>query len=107
MAKARQGDIWWINFPKPAGRRPALLLTRSNAIPHLTHLTVAPLTRTIRGIDSEVVLSPDDGFPSLCAIALDNITTIHRTLMDQQIIKVSPAMMEDVFAAIRFAFAMP
>ena len=107
MAKARQGEFWWVNFPKPAGRRPALILARSDIIAHLTYVTVAPLTRTIRGIDSEVVLSPDGGFPSLCAISLDNITTIPRALLDQFITRASPDTMNDVFVALRFVFAMP
>ena len=67
MTHPRQGAIWWVNFPRPAGRRPALVLTRSDAIPHMTNVTVAPLTRTIRAIDSEVVLSPAGRVPFLQA----------------------------------------
>ena len=48
----------------PAGRRLACVLTRSPAIEVLHRVTVAPLTRTIRGIRSEVELGPDDGMPA-------------------------------------------
>ncbi len=107
MAKVRQGEIWWANLPPPAGRRPILILTRSDAIGHLSNATVAPLTRTMRGIDSEVVLLPDVGVPTLCAISLDNILTIPKALLDRRIVTLPVNTMAEVFSAIRFVFAMP
>ena len=102
-----QGEIWWANLPLPAGRRPVLLLTRSDAIGHMTNVTIAPLTRTVRGIDSEVVLSPADNVPSLCAISLDNILTIRKKKLDGHITKLSDERMNEVFGAIRFVFNLP
>lgn len=107
MTKVRQGEIWWANLPPPTGRRPILILTRSDAIGHLNSATAAPLTRTIRGIDSEVVLSPDAGVPTLCAISLDNIVTIPKSMLDRRIVTLSANIMAEVFDAIRFVFAMP
>ena len=106
MARVRQGEIWWANLPAPARRRPVLILTRSDAIGHMRNITVAPLTRTIRGIDSEVVLSPDHGVPTLCAVFLDNIMTIMKTLLDRRIVTLPPDTMTEVFGAMRFVFAM-
>ena len=107
MAAPRQKEIWWVNFPQPAGRRPALILTRSDATAHMTNVTVAPITRTIRGIDAEVVLSPEHGVPSVCAVSLDNIATVPRSLLEKRIITLDSDTMAEVFAAIRFVFAMP
>jgi hypothetical protein len=42
-----------------------LLLTRDAVIDQLGEIIVAPVTRTIRGIAAEVVLTTDDGMPSL------------------------------------------
>jgi mRNA-degrading endonuclease toxin of MazEF toxin-antitoxin module len=36
-------------------------LTRDNAIRYLSTVTVAPITSTIRGVPSEVVLEEEDG----------------------------------------------
>ena len=106
MAKLRQGEIWWANLPAPAGRRPVLLLTRTDAVEHMANVTVAPLTRTIRDIESEVVLSTEHGVPSLCAISLDNIVTIPKQMLDRRIVALSRETMEGVFDAVRFVFAM-
>ena len=106
MAKIRQGEIWWANLPTPAGRRPVLVLTRTDAVGHMTNVTVAPLTRTIRGIDSEIVLSPTHGVPTICAVSLDNIITIPKTMLDRRIAALSTDTMKEVFEAIRFVFAM-
>ncbi len=106
MAKIRQGEIWWANLPIPARRRPVLVLTRSDATGRLSNVTVAPLTRTIRGIDSEVVLSPEHGVPTLSAISLDNMLTIPKDMLDRPIVALSLETMNEVFKAIRFVFAM-
>ena len=106
MAKLRQGEIWWANLPAPAGRRPVLLLTRTDAVEHMANVTVAPLTRTIRDIESEVVLSTEHGVPSLCAISLDNIVTIPKKMLDRRIVALGRETMEEVFDAVRFVFAM-
>lgn len=107
MAEHRQGEIWWADLPAPAGRRPVLILTRSDALAHLTNVTVAPLTRMIRGGDFEVVLSPEgDRVPSLCAVSLDNVLTIRKSILDRRIATLSVETMTAVFRAIRFTFAM-
>ena len=82
MMDKAQGQVWWANLPDPLGWRPVLILTRDDALPKLHYATVAPLTRTIRGLDSEVVLEPDDGVPSRSAVTLDNIATIDQDLLD-------------------------
>jgi hypothetical protein len=49
-----RGDIFGADWRPPAGRRPIGILTREAAIVVLTAITFAPITRTIRGIRSEV-----------------------------------------------------
>jgi len=107
MPDLQQGQIWWARLARPAGRRPVVILTRSDALPHLNSATVAPLTRTVRWIRSEVVLSPEQGVPSLCAVSLDNILTIPQRTLDRHIVELSPDVMKEVLAAIRFTFGMP
>ncbi len=102
-----QGQIWWARLPPPAGMRPVLLLTRSPVLGHLTSVTVAPITRTDRDIPSEVRLTPADGVPTACVVSLDNIATIRKELLTEVIATCSRERMLEVFAAIRFAFAMP
>lgn len=84
-----------------------LILTRSGALAGRTSVTVGPLTRTVRQTPSEVVLSPADGVRSVCAISLDNIVTIRKTALHQRITTLPTSRMQEVFAAVRFAFDMP
>jgi mRNA interferase MazF len=40
----------------------------------LSEVIVVPATRTIRGIETEVVLAPDDGMPAACALNFDHLS---------------------------------
>lgn len=64
------------HFGPPAGRRPVCVLTRDAAIEVLTSVTCVPITRTIRGIPSEVELGPRHGLHVACVISCDNVITI-------------------------------
>lgn len=76
-----QGEIWWAEAEDK--RRPVLVLTRSEAIPVLTWVIVAPVTRTIRGIPTEVALDTDDGLPVPCVAAFDNLQPIRKTFLTE------------------------
>ena len=49
-----QGEIWWAETEEK--RRPVLVVTRSEAVPVLTGIVVAPVTRTVRDIPTEIRL---------------------------------------------------
>jgi mRNA interferase MazF len=51
------------------GRRPVVVLTQDEAVPRLRNVVVALVTRTIRGIETEVELGPADGMPVECAVS--------------------------------------
>ena len=65
--------------------RPAVLLTRELAVGYLTRVTVAPITTRIHGIRSEVRVGPENGLTQECVIKCDNITTIRRSDLLQEI----------------------
>jgi mRNA interferase MazF len=56
--------------------RPVLILTRELVRPHLTTVTVAPITTTIRGLSTEVLLDTANGLAGRSVVSCDNITTI-------------------------------
>lgn len=78
------GEIYWADLGPPAGRRPVCVLTRDAAIAVLSAVTCAPITRTIRGIASEVELGPDDGLPEACVISCDNVITVPVEALDPE-----------------------
>ena len=78
----RRGEICWYTFRSPDKRRPVLVLTRGEVIERLHEIIVVPVTRTIRGLTTEVVLTADDGMPTPCALNFDHgarTTRSHRT----------------------------
>lgn len=68
-----RGEIRWYTFAAPDKRRPVLLLTRDVVIDVLGEI-IAPVTRTIRGIATEVLLTLGDGMPVTCAANLDHLS---------------------------------
>ena len=79
-----RNDIYWADLGPPADRRPVCILTRDAAIHVLTSVTCAPITRTIRGIRSEVELGPEHGLPEACVVSCDNIITIPIETLDDE-----------------------
>lgn len=69
----RRGEIRWYVFAAPDKRRPVLLLTRDDVIDSLNEIIVVPVTRTVRGLSTEVLLGSDDGMPTSCALNLDHV----------------------------------
>jgi len=56
--------------------RPVLILTRELVRPHLTSVTIAPITTTIRGLSTEVRVDQANGLEEPSVVSCDNITTI-------------------------------
>ncbi len=99
----RRGEVWWAKLPQPAGRRPVLLLSRDAAYNVRTSVTVAPVTRTIRGIPVEVLLGQEDGMPAKCVVNLDDIITVPRSRLTERITVLASEKMTAVARAIIFA----
>ena len=65
--------------------RPALVLTREAARSAMTKVTVAPITTTIRGLSSEVLVGPNNGLDHDCVIALDNVLSVPVNLLGRTV----------------------
>jgi mRNA interferase MazF len=65
--------------------RPVLVLTRELVRPHLTMVTVAPITRTVRGLSTEVPVDTANGLTGPAVVSCDNITTIPAEVLGAQI----------------------
>jgi mRNA interferase MazF len=74
----KRGEILWYTFRLPDKRRPVLILTRDEVVERLGEIIVAPVTRTIRGLTTEVVLTPDEGMPFVCALNFDHVALAQR-----------------------------
>ncbi|WP_322761639.1 type II toxin-antitoxin system PemK/MazF family toxin [Frankia sp. Cr2] len=99
----RRGALWVARLPPPTGVRPVVIITRDAALPYLTNVTVIPVTRTIRGIPSEVPVGPDEGLKVDSVASCDNITTIPSDLLITEIGMLGPALLRRLSAAVRLA----
>lgn len=98
-----RGDVCLYRFGSPDKQRPVLVLTRNGAIGHLSTVTVAPITSTIRAVPSEVILDIDDGMRGRCAVNLHNAVTVSQARLGNRVGSLSAARMQEVCAALRFS----
>lgn len=103
----KRGEVWWVRFPPPAGRRPAVLISRNQAYRMRAAVTVVPVTRTTRNIPVEVPLGADDGIPRPSVANADNITTVPKRWVEQYLTTLSSAKLEALERAIKFALDLP
>lgn len=87
--------------------RPVLVLTRAPVRAHLTRVTVATITSTIRGLVSEVPVGAVNGLDHDSVVSLDNIQTIHREDLGRQIGYLLPEQEPQLHLAISLAFDLP
>jgi mRNA interferase MazF len=84
--------------------RPVLVLTRELVRPHLSTVTVAPITATVRGLSTEVPLGAANGLDAPCVASCDNVTTIPKTALGEQTGALLDSQEVDLSEAIRAAF---
>ncbi len=84
--------------------RPALLLTREIGRPHLRRVTVAPITSTVKGLATEVVLGAANGLDHECAVSCDNVQTISVDALGTQVGWLLPGQEPLLALAIQAAY---
>jgi mRNA interferase MazF len=84
--------------------RPVLVLTRELVRPHLSRVTVAPITGTVRGLSTEVPVGPANGLENDSVVSCDNIVTIPVTALGRSLGFFFPSQEAALSEAIRAAF---
>ena len=98
----QRGEIWFA--ATPGGDRPVLVLTRDPVAARIGSVVVAALTRTFRGLVSELELSAErDGVPTDCIVNFDNIHTLPRTAFRRRVVQLSPARLAVACRVLRDA----
>jgi mRNA interferase MazF len=103
VARLKRGEVRWYRFARPDKKRPVVILTRESILDYLGETTVAPITRRVRGIPSEVPLGPDEGLPEPCAVNLDHVQTVDRGRLGAVIATLSSRRMTEIREALLFA----
>lgn len=98
-----RGEIWTYRFRKPDKLRPVLVLSRSDVIPLLHTVMVAPVTSTIRGAPSEVIVGTSDGLKHQSAVNLDHVQTVEQARLVRFVASLSAARMREICRALAIA----
>ena len=98
-----RGDVRLYRYARPDKTRPVVVLTRDSALHYLSAVTIAPITSTIRGVPSEVVLNEDDGMKAPCAVNLHNAVTVPREDLGRRVAQLSSVRMREVCTALGFS----
>lgn len=101
--RVNRGEVWLYTFKKPDKRRPVVVLTRPEVIGLLHTVTVAPVTSTIHGAPSEVVIGLDEGLKHDSAVNLDHIQTVQQDRLHSFLGRLSPDKLRQVCRAIGIA----
>lgn len=102
MSLPARGEVWWGEAPDAKGR-PYLVLTRDDAISVLRILLVAPVTRTVRGIPTEIPLGRDEGLAEECVAVFDSVTVFPRAMLVRRMGSLQPARTHELCEALATA----
>lgn len=102
-----RGEIWLVRFVPPDTTRPVVVLTRASVIPFLDTVTVAPITSTIRGLPSEVMVGTDEGLKGPSAINLDHIQTVPKDRLFQYVGRLDEPKRNALWDALSVALGCP
>ena len=97
----QRGEIWFA--ATPSGDRPVLVLTRDPVADRIGAVVVAGLTRTRRGLVSELEPTTADGVPTDSVVNFDIVHTIPRESFRRKVTSLSPARMADVCRTLQAA----
>lgn len=97
------GEIWWATADK---RRPVVVVSRDDPRGARALTTVASITRTARGLSSEVELDERDGLPRPCVANCDELQTIAKARLIRRVGRLSEAKIMELNDALRFALQL-
>lgn len=87
-------------------RRPVVIVTRDLAIPYLANVTVAAVTRRVRGLPTEVAVGPEHGLRDESVVNCDNLFTVAKATLGARRGDLDSGTRERLNAALRIALEL-
>jgi mRNA interferase MazF len=97
----QRGEVWFA--ATPGGDRPVLVLTRDPVADRIGAVVVAALSRTRRGLVSELELTTSDGVPTDSVVNFDNVHTIPRDRFRRRIATLPAGRMAEACRVLQAA----
>lgn len=88
MVVAR-GEVWWGETPEEKGR-PFLVVSRDAANVVMQRVLVAPVSRRIRGVPSELPLGRQEGLPVPSVASFDNLRPFPKAMLVRRLGALGP-----------------
>ena len=98
-----RGEVWRFRFKSPDKLRPVVVLSRDDVIGLLRTVMVAPITSTVRGAPSEVLVGVGEGLKHESAVNLDHVQTVERARLVGYVGSLGPDKMREVCRALAVA----
>ena len=98
-----RGEVWRFRFKSPDKLRPVVVLSRDDVIGLLHTVMVAPITSTVRGAPSEVLVGVGEGLKHESAVNLDHVQTVERARLVGYVGSLGPDKMREVCRALAVA----
>jgi mRNA interferase MazF len=83
-----RGELWWGESPDEKGR-PYLVVSRDAANAVMKRVLVAPVTRRIRSIPSELPVGPAEGLPIDSVASFDNLQPFPTAMLTRRLGKLA------------------
>jgi mRNA interferase MazF len=99
----KRGEVWFADLGGSRGDRPVLVLTRNSVADRIDAVVVAQLTRTVRGLTSELPVGKADGLGVECVVSFDNVFTIEKSTMRRHVATLSNGRMQQACHALNAA----
>lgn len=97
----KRGEVWWADLPPPVGSRPVVILTRDAVLHSIESIVVVLVTRTVRGVPTEVALGRRQGLPVQCVANFDNLLTVPRSRLQRLMGACDASKVEELNRAIK------
>jgi len=98
-----RGQIWKYRFATPDKKRPVVVLSRPDVIGLLHTVMVAPVTSTIHGAPSEVLVGVNEGLKHESAVNLDHVQTVEQSRLEGYVGHLGVEKMREVCRALAVA----
>ncbi len=102
----RRAEVWWAELPPPVGPRPVVVLTRNAVSDTIGAVVVALVTRTSRGLPTEVSVGKAEGLPRPSVVNTDNILTVPRQRLIRLMGQFSSARINELDRALKIALGL-
>jgi len=93
-----RGELWWGETPDEKGR-PFLVVSRDAANHVMQRVLVAPVTRRVRGLPSELALGAAEGLPVESVASFDNLRPFPKAMLVRRLGTLGPRLHEICHAA--------